>query len=119
MSLDMGMTSCGLIYTNSGECSDHDVEIPSLSGKVFDSEGAAIPMADVLLFSNAAAPALIDNIKTNSTGTFAFQDLPAGTYWLEIASAGFTPSRIVLHIRPGTEHEPSQPNSDFWVAVAA
>jgi hypothetical protein len=102
LNLVLGMTSCGLMYTNAGECSTSEIQMQSLSGQVVDPEGAVIPRADVLLFNTAAVPALIANVNTDFSGNFALHDLPTGSYRLEIAAPGFTPAKATVHLRPGT-----------------
>ena len=64
----------------------------AIRGDVVDTEGQPVPGASVTVTS----PALVEPRKEGAdpTGQFAFELLPAGTYTVEAALAGFTPNRV-------------------------
>ena len=64
----------------------------TLSGVVLDPSGAAIPGAAVSL-RPSATPAPIE-IKTDSTGSFRFDRVPAGRYVVEVNADGFRGAHI-------------------------
>ena len=59
----------------------------ALSGTVFDPSSARVPQASVIV-RNTASKA-VEITRSNETGEFSFNTLPAGTYNIEIAKAGF------------------------------
>lgn len=61
--------------------------VPEISGRVSDTNGAAVAGARVVL-SGAAQRATV----TGAEGNFSFQNLPAGAYELKISSDGFAAS---------------------------
>jgi len=64
----------------------------AITGSVTDATGAGIGGASVKAVS--AATGLSREISTTATGDFAFQDLPPGTYTLEISRTGFQTVRV-------------------------
>jgi TonB family protein len=65
---------------------DADSNTGSLSGIVVDSSGARIPRARVWLVNRDSGAG--QDAETDETGGFAFKDLPAGRYTLNVMSAG-------------------------------
>ena len=49
LDLDLGLTSCGLMYTDRSKCPRGDLNVEELSGRVMDVAGAAIAGAEILL----------------------------------------------------------------------
>jgi TonB family protein len=58
-----------------------------LSGTVMDASSGRVPNASVIVRNAESGKAEI--LRTNETGEFAFAALPAGTYNVEVARAGF------------------------------
>src|ERR1700722_3028814 len=59
----------------------------AINGNVTDPSGAVVAGATVKA-TNVATAVTIDTL-TSSDGEFAFQDLPLGTYKIEVSAAGF------------------------------
>src|SRR5258706_15542557 len=59
----------------------------SLQGKVLDPRGASVPNADVKISNKDTG--LARSMKSNGSGLYRFDLLPAGTYELKVALAGF------------------------------
>lgn len=73
----------------------------SLTGRVTDATGAAIPSANVTVTNTATDEDF--EVSANDQGVFEAQNLPPGTYSLAAESSGFKKfSAINLSIRPGT-----------------
>jgi hypothetical protein len=64
----------------------------AINGTVTDPSGAVLSGATVKA-TNVATAVTIDT-KTTSDGEFAFQDLPLGTYKIEVAASGFRPVAV-------------------------
>ncbi len=64
----------------------------AINGTVTDPSGAVVAGAKVKATNTATAVAL-DSV-TTSDGQFAFQDLPLGSYKIEVSAAGFRPSAV-------------------------
>jgi len=64
----------------------------AINGTVTDPSGAVVAGAQVKATNTATGVALSST--TTSDGQFAFQDLPLGTYKIEVAAAGFRPSLV-------------------------
>jgi len=70
----------------------------SISGAVTDSSGAAVPGATVTI--SDASQGVTRNVTSNTTGSYLVPGLPAGTYDLSVAAAGFKTyhaSGIIVH----------------------
>src|SRR5229473_7026478 len=61
----------------------------AINGTVTDPSGAVVSGATVKA-TNTATQVTVDSVST-SDGQFSFQDLPLGTYKIEVSSAGFRP----------------------------
>src|SRR5216684_8300314 len=61
----------------------------SISGTVTDPQGAVVSGATVKATNTATGVPI--SATTTSDGEFSFQDLPLGTYKIEVSSAGFRP----------------------------
>ena len=68
-----------------------------LRGTVRSVSGQPIPNARVTIWGSGL------DATTNSTGQFAMQSLPAGTYTLESRAIGFAPSRSAVDVLDGSE----------------
>jgi Carboxypeptidase regulatory-like domain/TonB dependent receptor len=64
----------------------------AINGTVTDPSGAVVAGASVKATNTATAVAI--TATTTSGGEFAFQDLPLGTYKVEVAAAGFRPVAV-------------------------
>ncbi|HET7891429.1 MAG TPA: TonB-dependent receptor, partial [Candidatus Sulfotelmatobacter sp.] len=64
----------------------------AINGTVSDPSGAVVAGASVKATNTATGVTL--STVTTSDGQFAFQDLPLGTYKIEIAAAGFRPTVV-------------------------
>ncbi len=74
------------------------VRLGTIQGSVLDPTGAPIPGAAVTAIGSLAR----ETVTTDANGQFAFRDVPAGTYQIEIATAGFKNSRIEnVAVTPG------------------
>ena len=63
-----------------------------VTGTIFDSTGAIIPGADVVLTN--VGTEINQDAKGNASGEFRFSLVPPGTYKLDIKAAGFTEKQI-------------------------
>src|SRR5215469_3740014 len=60
----------------------------TLSGVVTDTSGAVIPNANVTLTQTSTNA--VRNVQSSAAGNYVFSNVPAGTYTLNVSSAGFT-----------------------------
>jgi len=60
----------------------------TLSGVVMDSTGAVIPKATVSVVQNTTKA--VRTMQSDESGNYVFSNVPAGTYTLNVSSAGFT-----------------------------
>src|SRR6266487_928036 len=75
-------------------------EIGPIEGNVVDAKGIAIPAAIVRLSSKEPGPPL--ETLTETDGTFAFSNLPPGSYQITVEMAGF--QKLTLEgVGPSTE----------------
>jgi hypothetical protein len=65
----------------------------SVSGVITDTDGAAIPAAQVTL-EDAATRAMRDIATTDDTGNYAFESVAPGKYLVRIAAKGFSPWKV-------------------------
>jgi hypothetical protein len=79
----------------------------TLHGTVTDRDGASIPGARITFTRTPSASEVAVTITTASAqdGTFAFPNLPAGSFTLAVTAAGFTPRQTVGEIRSGETAE--------------
>ncbi len=68
-------------------------------GTVADSSGAVVVNADVT--ATNVATSLEVNSKTGSTGSYRFDNLPAGTYKIAVKASGFRTTTV--QVRSATE----------------
>ena len=72
----------------------------SISGSVVDESGGVIPGADVTVINEASKG--VRRTVTNSDGFFAFASLPATTYTVQVAIAGFNTYEVTgIELRSG------------------
>jgi Carboxypeptidase regulatory-like domain/TonB dependent receptor len=64
----------------------------AINGTVTDPSGAVVSGAKVKATNNATG--VILNTVTTTDGQFAFQDLPLGTYKVEVSASGFRPTAV-------------------------
>lgn len=69
-----------------------------LVGQVFRPDGTALSGARVRLASSGASGRYA---VSDAAGAFTLDDLPAGTHAVEAIAIGFTPTRVVVDLRPG------------------
>src|ERR1700733_7396305 len=83
----------------------------SISGRILDASGAALPFASVVVKNTG--PAASQNTVTDDQGRYTVPDLPIGSYEIEASKAGFQNS-----IRSGiTLSVGSSPVIDLPLAV--
>src|SRR5260370_7286071 len=63
------------------------VQRGSITGTVFDPQGAVVPNAQISATDNSTG--VIVTVKSSSEGTFTIPGLPFGTYSVKIVPAGF------------------------------
>ena len=63
------------------------VQRGSISGTVFDSQGAVVPSAVVSVID--AGTGAVSTVKTSNEGAFTVPGLPLGTYSVKVIAAGF------------------------------
>lgn len=86
-----------------------------IAGEVTDPAGNAISRAEIALVSDQTALARITG--TNNSGSYAFVDLPIGSYTLTYRAEGFE-SRVAQHIAVQAERT-SQVNAQLVVGRAS
>ncbi|HKC71235.1 MAG TPA: carboxypeptidase-like regulatory domain-containing protein, partial [Terriglobales bacterium] len=64
----------------------------AVNGTVADPSGAVVPGASVKITNTATGISQATTSTTN--GEFAFQELPLGTYQVDVTAKGFTPTRV-------------------------
>ncbi len=74
-----------------------------LSGQVLDVSGAAVPAAAVTLTLRASGVEWKQ--VCDGQGSFRFDNLSAGDYWLRVAAPGFADGHRALLLRPGEQAE--------------
>ena len=72
----------------------------SVSGTVVDKDGAAIPNAKIVLTEGAFSAESV----SGGDGSFAFKDVPAGTFQLSLAASGFGTQNLSTVLQPGEDH---------------
>jgi TonB family protein len=73
--------------------------VSEVSGTVTDPSGSVLPGATVLLKSRASSEA--KTAVTVAAGTFAFTDVAAGDYDLDVSLSGFRRNDLALQVAPG------------------
>lgn len=99
LNLDVGWTSCGLVYTEGVKYSE--MTVSRICGDVTDVQGGAVPNAQVLLLGSGDAAEVVDQIRSERNGQFDFQAQREGTYQLLVKSPGFRPYLRVIHVQHG------------------
>src|SRR5690348_207878 len=64
----------------------------AVNGTVADQSGAVVPGASVKITN--VATGISQATTTTTNGEFAFQELPLGTYQIDVTAKGFTPTRV-------------------------
>jgi hypothetical protein len=64
----------------------------AVNGTVMDPSGALVPGASVKITNVATGVSQVTTTTTN--GDFAFQDMPLGTYQIDVTAKGFSPTRV-------------------------
>ncbi|HKX32652.1 MAG TPA: TonB-dependent receptor [Blastocatellia bacterium] len=86
----------------------------SLSGRITDSQGSAIPGARLIITSRAGLPAISLTAISEPDGSYRLGPLPAGNYRLTIEKTGFQLLTRELGLRPPSEGE----TIDFKLTVS-
>jgi len=102
LDLDLGWTSCGMWYSDAGQCRSGDLQIDRLAGQVTDRGGGAIPGAEVILFDTNQK--VVEQLQSDQQGNFASLVSLAGEYRLVVSRPGFTPLRVMLHAQGSPTH---------------
>ena len=66
-----------------------------VSGKVVDTQNAALSFANVILYQNNDQ-SVVTGMISNDDGSFEFNDIPDGSYWVEISMLGFETKKSEL-----------------------
>ena len=96
LDLDLGWSSCGLMYVNQAGCKQNEVEVSKLCGDALDVNGAVISRAEILLQDNDGKT--LDRTHSDAAGHFLLPAEKAGNYKLVVQSPGFSPVRTTVHI---------------------
>jgi iron complex outermembrane recepter protein len=88
--------------------------VGSLSGRITDSQGAAIPGTELTIISRSGTPAVTLKVISDTEGSYRFSQLPWGSYRLTIEKAGFQTITRELNHSPSTSGE----SLDFKLAVS-
>jgi hypothetical protein len=96
LDLDLGWSSCGLVYVNQANCQQNEVEVSKLCGDALDVNGAVISKAEILLQGNDGK--ILDRTYSDAVGHFLLPAEKAGNYKLLVQSPGFSPVRTTVHI---------------------
>ena len=94
LDVNIGMTSCGLYYADRSSCPPANAHLDRLGGHVVDVTGGAISNADLFLLD--AGGTLVQQARTDNTGSFASPRPPDGIYQLLVRSNGFSASHATL-----------------------
>src|SRR3954454_18963296 len=84
-----------LLVLAAGACFNRPAEAQvlygSIVGTVLDASGAAVPNAAITIIDNSTGQSRAG--VTTEDGTYAFTDVPAGSYTLTVTARGFRLSR--------------------------
>jgi hypothetical protein len=116
LELELGWSSCGLTYTDRGNCPKSELQIEQLRGRIIDSGGAAIAEAEVDLFDSDST--LVEQTRSNSEGEFASAGRLAGVYELVVRYTGFTALRAAVHAGANADELPARSNLSVQLGVA-
>lgn len=75
----------------------------SLAGVLEDPTGRRLPLSPVVLIQAGTGRKITQ--QTNASGQFAFSDLPAGEYRLEVQQSGFVSDQGAVKLEPGQRLE--------------
>jgi hypothetical protein len=106
LDLDLGWTSCGMLYSDRSDCQRGDVSLDRFAGIVTDVTGANIPNAKIVLRDESAA--IVEVLNSTNDGKFTSASSLAGAYTLEASFAGFRPYHGRVHIDPKLEANPQR-----------
>lgn len=95
---DLGETDCGLSYADRSHCTQGDVHIDRLRGRIVDALGAAIPNADILVFELSGK--LLEQMRGDGNGDFASTQSLTGTYRMVAKAHGFAAARSTVQLAP-------------------
>ncbi len=70
-----------------------------VSGVVLDGHGGVVGKAEVSLLNAQQMP--LGTARTDAQGSFAFRDVPPGSYLLVVKARGFAERRVAYRVRPG------------------
>ena len=96
--LDLGWTSCGMMYTDRNKCSSTDLQVEQLCGRVVDASGGSVEAAEVALLDATEKSNMIQQVKADRAGRFAAAEALTGSYRLVIQSPGFAPLYRTVHV---------------------
>jgi hypothetical protein len=91
LDLEIGWTSCGLMYVERHTCPQENLSIETLSGQVLDPSGASIAGATISLYTPDRV--IVDQRISDEQGYFESPKQLKGTYELIVSRSGFTPLR--------------------------
>ncbi len=77
-------------------------DVLPVTGVVRDSQSRVVTGAEVSLLT--AQQAVVETVRTDAEGRFAFAPVPPGSYLVVVAAPGFAPQRLALALRPGELH---------------
>jgi len=98
LDLNLRWTSCGLMYTDSLQCPQPDLNVKKLEGHASDSMGRGLRRAEIVLLDPAQNQ--VAHVSTDPNGNFSFPGPLVGTFELRIDGGGFNPVHTALHIEP-------------------
>ena len=84
-----------LLLSMNSVCQMMFAQASELKGVVSDSTGAVLPNATVILLNDAAVR--VAATTTQGDGTFAFRDIPSGSYTVAVERVGFLRKESAVH----------------------
>lgn len=106
LDLDMGWSSCGLMYAQQPKYSE--ITLRKIHGDVADISGGAIANAQILVLATDVNAAVVAETASGKKGQFALQEQHEGVYRLVIKSPGFQPYVRLIRIVPTASDESSR-----------
>lgn len=116
LDLNLVWTSCGLSYTDLRPCPRSDLRVRSLSGRMSDESGGAIPSAVVVLRDKTQNQVV--RVTTDPRGNFSFPDPLEGTFDLQIEGVAFSPVRATLHLDRTAEAKSLEVRAVYFVGCS-
>ena len=98
LDLNLTWTSCGLMYTDQGQCPYPNLHVNKLAGHVTDSIGRPVVGAEISLLDETQKR--VAQVSTDPSGEFSAPDLLVGTFQLRVEAKTFTPVHTLLNIEP-------------------